>query len=70
MTIGFRRIFVSDCTLTVPIGVCAWVFSLAVVESGRYEIEKPANQWSVNAYVKPALNTGSHELSVVTVVGP
>src|ERR1700761_1084545 len=69
-TIGFSLSLVCDVTVSVPTGVAAAVFSLAVVLSGRYEIETPANQCWLMAYVKPALNTGAHELSVDTLVGP
>lgn len=56
--------------VSVPTGVVDCELNFAVVLSGRYEIDTPANQCWLKAYVKPALNTGTHELSVETVVGP
>src|SRR6516162_8858969 len=68
--IGSSETFASVRRVSVPTGVCDCVVKVPVVLIGIYETEKPANQWSENAYVNPILNTGAHTVLASTLVGP
>lgn len=52
----------------VPSADC--VVRVAWVASQMYDTDKPADQWALKLYVKPALTIGANELLSRAVVGP